>query len=50
LNDKPCEILPSDIRVSIPSRESYMYPDAVIVCGQPEMEHDKFDTLKNNPY
>jgi Uma2 family endonuclease len=45
--DKPCEILPSDIRVSIPSRESYMYPDAVIVCGPPEMEDDQFDTMKN---
>ena len=47
LKHKPCEILPSDIRVSTPSRESYMYPDALIVCGQPEMEDDKFDTLKN---
>jgi Uma2 family endonuclease len=47
LRGKLCEILPSDIRVSTPSRESYMYPDAVIVCGQPEMEDDKFDTLKN---
>ena len=47
LKNKPCEILPSDIRVSTPSRESYMYPDAVIVCGQPEMEDDKIDTLKN---
>ncbi len=46
LKDRPCRI-PSDIRVSIPSRKSYMYPDAVIVCGQPEMEDDKFDTLKN---
>lgn len=47
LKDRPCRILPSDIRVSIPSRESYMYPDAVIVCGKPEMEDDRFDTLKN---
>jgi Uma2 family endonuclease len=47
LKNKPCEILPSDIHVSTPSRESYMYPDAVIVCDQPEMEDDKFDTLKN---
>jgi Uma2 family endonuclease len=47
LKDRPYRILPSDIRVSIPSRESYMYPDAVIVCGQPEMEDDTFDTLKN---
>jgi Uma2 family endonuclease len=47
LKGKPCEVLPSDIRISIPSRESYMYPDAVIVCGKPEMEDDRFDTLKN---
>lgn len=34
LKDRPCRILPSDIRISIPSRESYMYPDAVIVCDR----------------
>lgn len=47
LKDRPCEILPSDIRIAVPSKTSYMYPDAVIVCGLPEMEDDTFDTLKN---
>jgi Uma2 family endonuclease len=47
LKDKPCRILPSDIRVTIPSGEAYMYPDATIVCGLPELEDDKYDTLKN---
>lgn len=47
LKDKPCRILPSEIRISVPSRKSYMYPDAVIVCGDPELEDDHFDTLKN---
>jgi len=47
LKDRPCEILPSDIRVTVPSGKAYMYPDATIVCGPPEMEDDKFDTLKN---
>src|SRR5882757_8938393 len=47
LKDKPCEILPNDMRVTIPSRKAYMYPDAVIVCGEPELEDDHFDTLKN---
>ena len=47
LENKSCEILPSDIRISVPSFESYMYPDATIVCGKPEMEDEKFDTLKN---
>jgi Uma2 family endonuclease len=47
LKDKPCRILPSDIRIAIPSGESYMYPDATIVCGQPELTDAQFDTLKN---
>ena len=47
LEDKPCQILPSDMRVTTPNETVYMYPDAVIVCGQPEMADSKFDTLKN---
>lgn len=47
LKGKPCEILPSDIRVSTPFRSAYLYPDATIVCGAPQMEDDKFDTLRN---
>ncbi len=47
LEGKSCEILPSDIRISAPSYKSYMYPDATIVCGEPELEDDKFDILKN---
>ncbi|MEO5562410.1 MAG: Uma2 family endonuclease [Chitinophagaceae bacterium] len=47
LEGKPCEILPSHMRVGTPSHDSYMYPDASIVCGDPELEDDKFDTLTN---
>lgn len=47
LKDKSCEILPSDIRTSVPSFDSYMYPDATIVCGKAEIEDDQFDTLIN---
>ena len=42
-----CNILPSYMRVSTPSHDSFMYPDAVIVCGEPQLEDDKFDTLLN---
>ncbi|HET9825421.1 MAG TPA: Uma2 family endonuclease, partial [Chitinophagaceae bacterium] len=42
-----CQALPSHMRVSTPSSDSYMYPDALIVCDTPELEDDKFDTLKN---
>jgi len=47
LKGKACQILPSDMRVTVPSGEAYMYPDAVIVCGKPELTDDRFDTLMN---
>lgn len=47
LKGKECRLYPSDMRVSTPNRDTYIYPDGSIVCGQPEMEDDKFDTLKN---
>lgn len=47
LRDKPCEIFPSDLRVSVSSKQSFTYPDATIVCDEPDMLDDQFDTLKN---
>jgi len=47
LKNKECQILPSDMRISTPSHETYMYPDAQIVCGEPQMEDERFDTLTN---
>lgn len=47
LKGNKCTILPSNMRVGTPSHDSYMYPDASIVCGEPELEDDKFDTLTN---
>ena len=47
LKGKNCGILPGDMRVSTPSHDAYMYPDALIVCGEPQLEDDKFDTLLN---
>lgn len=42
-----CEVLPSHMRVTTPSHDSYMYPDLTIVCGEPQLEDDHFDTLLN---
>ncbi len=47
LSSKECQYLPLDMRVSTPGRNSYMYPDASIICGEPVMEDDQFDTLTN---
>ena len=47
LEGKNCQVLPSDMRVATPDRNAYMYPDATIVCGEPLLEDEKFDTLLN---
>jgi Uma2 family endonuclease len=47
LKGKSCMMYPSDMRVSTPGRDAYIYPDASIICGESKMEDDKFDTLIN---
>ena len=47
LKGKGCEVFPSDLRVNIPSTNSFTYPDVTIVCNKPELLDDQFDTLLN---
>lgn len=47
LKGKECKILPGNMRVSTPSHDAYMYPDAIIYCGDPVLEDNKFDALLN---
>lgn len=47
LKGKDCSILPGDMRVSTIAQDAYMYPDALIVCGEPQLEDNQFDTLLN---
>jgi Uma2 family endonuclease len=47
LKDKGCRVYGSDFRVHIPSNTLFTYPDVVIVCGEPQMLDDDFDTLLN---
>ncbi len=47
LKGKSCEVFASDYRVTTPLFDSYMYPDAMIVCGPTEKKNDTFDTLTN---
>jgi len=44
---KGCKMYLSDLRLSISSANSYVYPDAMIICDKPELTEDKFDTVKN---
>ncbi len=47
IKNKECRIYPSDLRLKIPSKAVYCYPDSMIICGDPEFTEDEFDTLKN---
>lgn len=47
LKGKPCKIFGSELRVHVPLNQWYTYPDAIIVCDEPQMMDDEFDTLLN---
>lgn len=47
LEGKSCEIFGSDLRIHIPENTLYTYPDAIIVCGEPQLLNKEFDTVLN---
>jgi Uma2 family endonuclease len=47
LKGRRCEVYPSDMRVKVAKSGLYTYPDATVVCSEPEFEDDQFDTLTN---
>lgn len=47
LKSKDCEIFPSDLRVCVPEMNTYTYPDATIICGEPAVTDQKKDTVTN---
>ena len=47
LLDGPCEPLPSAVRIRMPGKDRYVYPDAVIACAPLQLEDDRKDTLLN---
>lgn len=47
LKNRRYEVYPSDMRVKVTATGLYTYPDATVVCGDPEFEDEQFDTLTN---
>lgn len=47
LQNRVCEVYPSDMRVKVSPIGTYTYPDVVIVCDEPQFEDSHFDTLLN---
>ena len=39
LDGSPCEAFTSDQRVYIPTSKAYLYPDVLVVCGEPDVMH-----------
>ena len=37
---RTCRIVGSDLRIRIPRKTIYMYPDASIICGKPQFDPD----------
>lgn len=49
LQDKPCRVYTSDLRVRVNPKGKYMYayPDVSVVCEKPRFEDQELDTLLN---
>ncbi|MSQ94319.1 MAG: Uma2 family endonuclease [Gemmataceae bacterium] len=47
LDDVPCRVVTSDLRVLVDKTGLYTYPDIIVVCDEPQFEDKMFDTLLN---
>lgn len=47
LQDGRCRVLPSDMKVYVPTIDSFVYPDVVILCGKPDLLDEARDVLRN---
>lgn len=47
LENRPCQLIGSTVRVRIPNSIRYAYPDLIVACGVLEFEDKKRDTLLN---
>jgi Uma2 family endonuclease len=47
LDEGPCRVLTSDLRVKVDATGLYTYPDIIIVCDEPRFEDRILDTLLN---
>ncbi len=47
LDDRDCVVFNADLRVSVRWDTLITYPDATVVCGEPQYVDDRFDTVTN---
>lgn len=47
LLDTNCRVTANDLRVALPSVDTYAYPDLVVFCGEPDLDEEHLDMLYN---
>jgi Uma2 family endonuclease len=47
LEDGPCELLPTEIKVRLPDSQKFFYPDLTVVCGELQFPDDRRDVVLN---
>jgi Uma2 family endonuclease len=47
LEDRPCEVTASDLRLQVKADETYVYPDLMVVCGGYALAAGRKDTILN---
>ena len=47
LKTSPCTVYSTDLRLKISATGLYIYPDVIVVCGEPQFDDDYKDTLLN---
>lgn len=47
LKGAPCRALSNDMRTKLATGHDYVYPDVTVVCGPPELEKNRGETLTN---
>lgn len=47
LEPKPCGVFNSDMRLQLARKQSYVYPDVMVVCGKIEYVEGRNDTIVN---
>ncbi len=47
LRERPCVVFPSDIKVHVPAKPGFVYPDVSVLCGPIERFDDAADVVTN---
>lgn len=47
LRERPCDVLPSDMKVFVPIKPGFVYPDVSVICGGPRFHDGERDVLLN---